>query len=77
MDVPDILPIKIRERRVLRGHYAKIYSLAWGRDSTSLVSASQDGKLIVSVNIGACVCVSHTRIYSFGPFHEMMFHDDC
>ncbi|KAG2374104.1 hypothetical protein C9374_011183 [Naegleria lovaniensis] len=47
MDVPDMLPMKIRERRVLRGHYAKIYSLAWGRDSTSLVSASQDGKLII------------------------------
>jgi len=34
-------------RRVLRGHFGKVYASAWARDSTYLVSASQDGKLIV------------------------------
>eukprot|EP01084_Bolivina_argentea_P303532 524064_1 len=29
------------------GHYGKIYSLHWGSDSNSIVTASQDGKLIV------------------------------
>ena len=34
-------------RRQLRGHFGKVYALDWGGDSSSLVSASQDGKLIV------------------------------
>ena len=34
-------------RRQLRGHFGKVYSLDWGGDNTSLLSASQDGKLIV------------------------------
>jgi WD40 repeat protein len=37
----------MRTRRVLRGHLAKIYSLHWATDSQHLVSASQDGKLLV------------------------------
>lgn len=37
---------RLRCRRTLRGHYAKIYSLAWGTNH-EVVSASQDGKLIV------------------------------
>jgi guanine nucleotide-binding protein G(I)/G(S)/G(T) subunit beta-1 len=35
-------------RRVLKGHFGKIYSLQWSPDdSTHVVSASQDGKLII------------------------------
>eukprot|EP00602_Paraphysomonas_sp_CaronLab_P004094 CAMPEP_0185023780 /NCGR_PEP_ID=MMETSP1103-20130426/6407_1 /TAXON_ID=36769 /ORGANISM="Paraphysomonas bandaiensis, Strain Caron Lab Isolate" /LENGTH=349 /DNA_ID=CAMNT_0027556525 /DNA_START=129 /DNA_END=1175 /DNA_ORIENTATION=+ len=34
-------------RRTLRGHFGKVYALHWSGDSTHLVSASQDGKLIV------------------------------
>jgi len=40
----------IRERKLLRGHFGKVYALQWclgeGHDD-KLVSASQDGKLIV------------------------------
>lgn len=36
-----------KSRRVLRGHFGKVYALHWSGDSTCLVSASQDGKLIV------------------------------
>ncbi|GBP06932.1 Guanine nucleotide-binding protein subunit beta-1 [Eumeta japonica] len=39
--------IQMRTRRTLRGHLAKIYAMHWGNDSRNLVSASQDGKLIV------------------------------
>ncbi|XP_027129544.1 guanine nucleotide-binding protein G(I)/G(S)/G(T) subunit beta-2 [Larimichthys crocea] len=39
--------IQMRTRRTLRGHLAKIYAMHWGTDSRLLVSASQDGKLIV------------------------------
>ncbi|XP_023701786.1 guanine nucleotide-binding protein G(I)/G(S)/G(T) subunit beta-1 isoform X1 [Periplaneta americana] len=42
--------IQMRTRRTLRGHLAKIYAMHWGSDSSvcrNLVSASQDGKLIV------------------------------
>ncbi|CAN9501751.1 unnamed protein product [Ophioblennius macclurei] len=40
--------IQMRTRRTLRGHLAKIYAMHWGSDSSRLlVSASQDGKLII------------------------------
>ncbi|MGH0127687.1 UNVERIFIED_CONTAM: hypothetical protein FKN15_021517 [Acipenser sinensis] len=37
----------MKTRRILRGHLAKIYALHWSTDSRLMVSASQDGKLIV------------------------------
>jgi len=44
----DALPrIVMRPRRALRGHLAKIYAMHWATDRRHLVSASQDGKLIV------------------------------
>lgn len=44
----DSLPrIVMRPRRALRGHLAKIYAMHWATDRRHLVSASQDGKLIV------------------------------
>merc|ERR1711936_1390587 len=39
--------IQMRTRRTLRGHLAKIYAMHFASDSRNLVSASQDGKLIV------------------------------
>eukprot|EP01128_Nolandella_sp_AFSM9_P012833 TRINITY_DN966_c2_g1_i1.p1 TRINITY_DN966_c2_g1~~TRINITY_DN966_c2_g1_i1.p1 ORF type:complete len:152 (-),score=22.08 TRINITY_DN966_c2_g1_i1:483-938(-) len=38
---------KLGLRRTLKGHYAQVYSLHWSTDQAHLVSASQDGKLIV------------------------------
>ncbi|ETO29182.1 guanine nucleotide-binding protein beta subunit [Reticulomyxa filosa] len=32
---------------MLKGHFGKIYGLAWSNDGTHLVSASQDGKIIL------------------------------
>ncbi|CAG8557913.1 21649_t:CDS:2 [Dentiscutata erythropus] len=44
----DPLPrIVMKVRRVLKGHLAKIYAMHWASDKRHLVSASQDGKLIV------------------------------
>ncbi|KAM5535998.1 hypothetical protein V8D89_010256 [Ganoderma adspersum] len=44
----DQLPrVVMRPRRALRGHLAKIYAMHWATDRRHLVSASQDGKLIV------------------------------
>ena len=34
-------------RRLLRGHFGKVYAMHWSGDATQLVSASQDGKLII------------------------------
>ncbi|ESO09665.1 hypothetical protein HELRODRAFT_92225 [Helobdella robusta] len=45
--VEPVGKIQLRSRRTLRGHLAKIYAMHWGSDSRNLVSASQDGKLIV------------------------------
>lgn len=46
-NVEPIGRIGMRVRRTMRGHLAKIYSCHWASDSQHLVSASQDGKLIV------------------------------
>jgi len=40
-------PLGIKVRRVLRGHFGKVYACAWAADSEHLVSASQDGKLLI------------------------------
>jgi len=48
--VPAIAKLAIKNRRVLKGHFAKIYAMHWAEGNASsknLVSASQDGKLIV------------------------------
>lgn len=39
--------LQLSSRAVLRGHLSKIYAMHWARDSRNLVSASQDGKMIV------------------------------
>ncbi|KAL1515504.1 hypothetical protein AB1Y20_002127 [Prymnesium parvum] len=47
---PPISKLTIKNRRVLKGHFAKIYAMHWAEgnlSSRNLVSASQDGKLIV------------------------------
>jgi guanine nucleotide-binding protein G(I)/G(S)/G(T) subunit beta-1 len=38
---------KMKVRRTLKGHLAKIYAMHWAEDKIHLVSASQDGKLLV------------------------------
>ena len=43
----DDLQSQPKLRRTLEGHFGKVYSMHWAGDSTHLVSASQDGKLIV------------------------------
>ena len=40
-------PPSIKLRRTLKGHFGKVYAMHWAGDSESLLSASQDGKLIV------------------------------
>eukprot|EP00126_Sphaerothecum_destruens_P000521 Sdes_comp10630_c0_seq1m2326 len=45
--VESLPKLTMRCRRILRGHLAKIYAMHWSVDSKHLVSASQDGKLIV------------------------------
>ncbi|KAJ8389471.1 hypothetical protein AAFF_G00120090 [Aldrovandia affinis] len=39
--------IQLKTRQTLKGHLAKIYAMHWSTDSRLMVSASQDGKLIV------------------------------
>lgn len=45
--IPPINKLRLQCRRTLKGHLAKIYSMAWSSDNRHIVSASQDGKLIV------------------------------
>lgn len=45
--LPPLHDMDIKTRRVLKGHFGKIYAMHWATDSKQLVSASQDGKLII------------------------------
>jgi guanine nucleotide-binding protein G(I)/G(S)/G(T) subunit beta-1 len=45
--LPQSPDMDIKTRRVLKGHFGKIYAMHWATDSKKLVSASQDGKLII------------------------------
>eukprot|EP01036_Dinobryon_divergens_P027872 gene27872-36721_t len=44
---PSGLAPILKTKRILKGHLGKVYALHWSSSSTELVSASQDGKLIV------------------------------
>jgi len=46
-DLPALPKLTMRIRRTLKGHLAKIYAMHWSEDKPHLVSASQDGKLLV------------------------------
>mmetsp|Transcript_523 Transcript_523/g.712 ORF Transcript_523/g.712 Transcript_523/m.712 type:complete len:351 (+) Transcript_523:66-1118(+) len=46
-DVAALGAVKIPVRRTLKGHLGKIYDLDWSEDSEHVVSAAQDGKLLV------------------------------
>jgi guanine nucleotide-binding protein G(I)/G(S)/G(T) subunit beta-1 len=52
-DVPAVPKPKIKCRRTLQGHSEKVVSLHWSFNSNSLVSAAQDGFLIVWDALGA------------------------
>ncbi|GAA6072258.1 guanine nucleotide-binding protein G(I)/G(S)/G(T) subunit beta-3b, partial [Tachysurus ichikawai] len=39
--------IQLKTRKTLKGHLAKVYALHWATDSKLMVSASQDGKLLI------------------------------
>jgi len=41
------LTLKLKETKCLTGHFGKIYSMHWASDSRHLISASQDGKLLI------------------------------
>ena len=46
-EVEPLPRVVMRVRRTLKGHLAKIYAMHWSTDNRHIVSASQDGKLIV------------------------------
>lgn len=46
-NIPQVDKLTIKSRGELKGHLAKIYGLAWSNDNRHIVSAGQDGKLIV------------------------------
>lgn len=45
--IPVLQAPALKQRRTLKGHNGKITAIAWSADSKSLVSAGQDGKLVV------------------------------
>lgn len=46
-DVVELGRLKFKIRKNLRGHLAKVTALRWAADSQLMISAAQDGKLIV------------------------------
>ncbi|EFC40310.1 WD-40 repeat-containing protein [Naegleria gruberi] len=47
LDVAEISPLKLKERRVFKGHSSKVASLAWSKDSKTILTAGQDRMLIL------------------------------
>ncbi|PVU92150.1 hypothetical protein BB561_003994 [Smittium simulii] len=45
--IEPIYNSSLKVRRVLKGHLAKIYAMHWAETGYNIVSASQDGKLII------------------------------
>ncbi|KAM7373654.1 hypothetical protein PAMP_008491 [Pampus punctatissimus] len=45
--VASVGRVQLKQRKNLKGHLAKIYAMHWAADSRQMVSASQDGKLLV------------------------------
>lgn len=45
--LPALNRVNLQNRKILRGHLSKVYAMQWSNDSRTLVSASQDGKMIV------------------------------
>merc|ERR1740123_2551949 len=43
----DCPPYEPKQRNLCTGRFGKIYALHWGPDSNAIVTASQDGKLII------------------------------
>lgn len=41
------LSIPFKPRKLLQGHFGKIYAMDWGHDETTVMSAAQDGSLII------------------------------
>jgi len=44
---PEVKSYEPKQRKLCTGHFGKIYALQWGPDSRHIVTASQDGKLII------------------------------
>ena len=45
--IPTSSRVALKVRRTLKGHLGKIYAMHWAEDKDYLVSASQDGKLLI------------------------------
>eukprot|EP00484_Ammonia_sp_Unknown_P011252 CAMPEP_0197076536 /NCGR_PEP_ID=MMETSP1384-20130603/212164_1 /TAXON_ID=29189 /ORGANISM="Ammonia sp." /LENGTH=362 /DNA_ID=CAMNT_0042515393 /DNA_START=193 /DNA_END=1281 /DNA_ORIENTATION=- len=43
----EVTEYEPKQRNLCTGHFGKIYALHWGPDSNAIVTASQDGKLII------------------------------
>lgn len=39
--------VRLRSRRILKGHFGKIYALDWAPNNRDILTASQDGKLLI------------------------------
>ena len=61
LDISDINPPKLKERRIFKGHSSKIASLAWSKDSKTILTAGQYRMLIVSFTYSRCIILSLTH----------------
>jgi len=67
---PVRMPPAIKSRRALKGHFGKVTALHWASNSTSVVSASQDGNLIlwnaVTANKTQAISLKSNYVMSVG-----------
>lgn len=68
-EIPALSGRKMQCRRTLLGHVAKVYSISWGQNSRTLVTSSQDSKLLV------WDCYTGYKVYSIPSTSNWMM--DC
>ena len=77
-EIKEKIP-QLRLTNQLKGHYGKIYTIAWANDSKHIVSGSKDGKLllwnVVSGNKIHVVWLSSSYVMTCGISPEMNIND--
>lgn len=70
MSLPKIRGSNVKARRTLKGHFGKVTDMHWSGDSQSIISASQDGKLLlwnaISTNKLRAISLKSTYVMAVG-----------
>lgn len=69
-DLPSLPREKLKIRRTLKGHVAKIYAIQWATNRNHLISSAQDGNLIIWDGKAAFLA---PLVQNFSQIHSPVF----